>query len=137
MDRSFTARWDNTQLRGLKTACHVSASSGNATQSRVQYSALWDTGAARSVIAQRIVDRLELKPVRTAHLIGVHGVQETETYSVDVFLPNGVEFYGLEVIKGNPPAFWWDMLIGMDIISRGDFSLKQRGVYTELSFSVP
>jgi hypothetical protein len=37
----------------------------------------------------------------------------------------------------NPGKVWWDVLIGMDLISIGEFSVKNVNGKTEWSFSVP
>ncbi len=64
-------------------------------------------------------------------------MQKTEFYLVNIYLPDKVTFYNLTVFKGTPPDGWWDMLIGMDIISAGNFSVTNVNSKTEFSFSIP
>ena len=127
-------------FRVLKTPCHVSRSfdpaKGFPNLVRVQFKAIWDTGAATSVITQRVVEACGLKPTRTASLRCPQGVLKTEAYLANIYLPNQVAFAGLTVIKGNPPKGWWDVLIGMDIISAGDFSVTKVNSNTEFSFRI-
>jgi hypothetical protein len=78
-----------------------------------------------------------LEPMRTATVHGVHGVQKTEVYMVNIYLPNYVAFYKIPVFIGNYLGGGWDMLIGMDIIAAGNFSVKNVNSKTEFSFSVP
>jgi len=46
-------------------------------------------------------------------------------------------FCNVLVIKNNPPENWWDVLIGMDIIAAGEFSVKNMNSNTEFSFRFP
>lgn len=139
MDKSFTIGADGL-LRVLKTPCHVSRSfdpaKGLPDCAPIQFEAIWDTGAATSVITQRVVDACGLRPMRTGYLRGMEGVQKTELYLVNIYLPGNMAFHELPAIKGNPPKGWWNVLIGMDIISSGDFSVTNRGSRTEFSFRV-
>lgn len=57
------------------------------------------------------------------------------SYAVNVKLPNEVEFQGLRVILGNLRSY--DVLIGMDIISLGDFAITHPGNETKFSFRIP
>jgi hypothetical protein len=66
---------------------------------------------------------------------GVFGPQETETYVVNIGLPHGVMFTGAIVTKG--AILGADVLIGMDIISRGDFAVTNAGGFTKFSFRTP
>jgi hypothetical protein len=140
MDKGFTITSEGGLFRVLKTACGISQSfdsaKGMPNLVPVQFEAIWDTGAATSVITQRVVDACGLKPTRTASLRGPQGVLKTEAYMANIYLPNQVAFAGFTVVKGNPPKGWWDVLIGMDIIGQGDFSVINRGSCTEFSFRV-
>lgn len=59
-----------------------------------------------------------------------------ETYLIDIGLPNGVGFMAVKVSKAllGPGS---DVLIGMDIISQGDFSITNQSGTTVFSFRVP
>ena len=67
---------------------------------------------------------------------GVHGPQLCSTFLVNVLLPNGVQIANLVVTEGKLTQ-GTDVLIGMDIISMGDFTLTQRGGTTWMSFRMP
>lgn len=64
------------------------------------------------------------------------GLSEVETYLIDVGLPNSVGFRAVTVSKAilGPGS---DVLIGMDIISSGDFSITNQNGNTVFSFRVP
>ena len=56
-------------------------------------------------------------------------------YTINVKLPNDVEFQALPVILGNLPGY--DMLIGMDIIGLADFAITHPAGETKFSFRIP
>lgn len=144
MDRSFTVKSANGLLSSLAIPCHVSQSSGPATGvrdcARIQFDAMWDTGATKSVITQRVVDACGLKPIRAIRPVlmqGVDGLEKSEAYVVNIYLPDKITAREFTVFLKNPGDVWWDVLIGMDIISAGDFSIKNVNGNTEWSFSIP
>lgn len=62
-------------------------------------------------------------------------MHEAETYLVNIFLPNKVMFTGVRVTKGAFPGA--DVLIGMDIIAAGDFSVTNCDGTTTFSYRHP
>ena len=69
--------------------------------------------------------------------LGVVGSEiPAETYLVNVALPNQVGFPGVPVAKSELVA-GSDVLIGMDIITRGDFSITNVGGRTVFSYRIP
>ena len=104
------------------------------------YKAIWDTGATSTVINQKIVKALNLIPTGKAinQVVGVAGKpvrHEVNTYFVNLFLPNKVILPGLTVSEGEPGGC--DVLIGMDVIRQGDFSISNANNRTVWSFRVP
>jgi len=138
---SFTVKYSGGVARVLRTPCHVSQSfdphEGIIDCERVLFEAIWDTGATSSVITQRIIDACGLQPIGMTRVHGVHGEQETEIYLVNIYLPNGVGFHEVTVTKGHLPEGSGDMLVGMDIISSGDFSVTNTNASTVFSFRIP
>lgn len=94
-------------------------------------SALRDTGAWSSVITQKVVTALGLSPIDHVRACGVNGWYDAPVYIVDVTLPNKIKISNLLVSLGTMTAA--DMLIGMDVISMGDFKLINDG---KTSFSI-
>ena len=97
---------------------------------------LWDTGASKSSITQRIVDDLNLIPVGNTNISTANGVVAVNTYFVDFGLPNGVTVKNVLVscaYLGDDI----DILIGMDIIRHGDFSITNVNNKTTFSFRTP
>ena len=98
----------------------------------LDHSALWDTGATHSVIGLPLIESLKLTPIFREMISGVHGTQEADGFIVEIMLPNNV-------VCKNWPVMGADigphgLLIGMDIISMGDFSICE-GRY--ISYCIP
>lgn len=100
--------------------------------------ALWDTGASSSVITKATAEALKLIPTGTAMLHHAGGQSQKNTYMVNYYLPNEVEVKGILVIEcdkihdGRCGA-----IIGMDIITRGDFAITNVNGNTCVSYRVP
>ncbi|MCX5810190.1 MAG: SEC-C metal-binding domain-containing protein [Proteobacteria bacterium] len=87
------------------------------------------------MISQKVVDEWNLKPIGMAQ---VHSVTETklcETFLVSILLPNKVIMPAVRVTKGE--LVGCDVLIGMDIIARGDFAVTNKDGKTTFSFRLP
>jgi SEC-C motif/gag-polyprotein putative aspartyl protease len=101
-----------------------------------KYTAIWDTGATNTVLTQKVVDECGLKPIGMTVAHGVQGQHTTEVYLVSVGLPNGVAFRSVRVTKGNLGGAV-DVLIGMDMITRGDFAITHHNGNTCFTFRYP
>jgi len=99
------------------------------------YKGLWDTGASNTVITKKIADELGLKPTGMVEVRHAGGTDMVPTYAINIGLPNGVAFCFIKVSEGNLSDF--DVLIGMDIITKGDFSITNVDRSTSLSFRIP
>jgi predicted aspartyl protease len=142
MNRNFTVTSKDGLLTALATPCHVSQAfnpaNGISEYPRVEFNALWDTGATKSVITRRVVEACGLKPIRAIKSVliqGVDGFEKSEAYVINLSLPDKITFCDLTVVSKNPGNVWWDVLIGMDIISTGELSIKNVNSNTEWSFS--
>jgi hypothetical protein len=82
-----------------------------------------------------------LQPLRRIGPIllqGIDGVEKSQAYEINLSLPSKITIHELTVVSKNPgDMVWWDVIIGMDVISQGDFSVMNRNGKTEWSFSVP
>ena len=104
--------------------------------SSTRYQAIWDTGATGTVVTQRVIDECKLSPIGMANVSTVKGKMPAPVYLVNAILPNTVGFYNLRVIRGNVHGEA-DVLIGMDIIARGDFAVTNEDGKTVFSFQAP
>lgn len=101
-----------------------------------KYTAVWDTGATRSVITQSVVDALDLKPIGFTQVHHAQGVtKKAPEYLVNIGLPNHVMFTSVRATKGILSGI--DVLIGMDIIGSGDFAVTYFQGKTRFSFRMP
>ena len=112
----------------------------NPQQSGLLLNALWDTGATRSYIKPEVAKRLGIDKnvVSFADVTGVNSKTETKpVYKVGAFiLPNNVNVAEFHLIESNI-ASTADILIGMDLILLGDFSISNYGGKTVFCFSSP
>ncbi len=99
------------------------------------YIAIWDTGATGSAITGKIVSDLDLKPIDITLVSTANGVVKSNVFLINVYLPNKTvfEIRPTESDLGENV----DMLIGMEVITRGDFSITNRNGNTTFSFQVP
>jgi predicted aspartyl protease len=102
----------------------------------VSTNALWDTGAMMSAITPEIRDKLKAPSVDRIRLAGIHTAQEVDIVTIMIELPNRVVKKSIEVAVCNINSNA-EMIIGMDIISMGDFALSNGNDLTLFSFAVP
>lgn len=137
---SFTAKSDK-RLRVLITpvkVCQAVTPTLQAQPTPEEFIAIWDTGATNSVVTQAVIKACGLAPTGVAQTHGVHGTQLSKTYLVDLHLPNGVAVRQVRVTEGIlQGGKEGDVLLGMDIISIGDFSVTNKDGKTCFSFRVP
>ena len=102
----------------------------------IEYNALWDTGADASVITRRIEQELNLLPVGTNIVAGVNSKSNANITLVTVELPQLITVKDASVYVCDLPGEI-DMLLGIDIISRGDFVICNADNQTWFSFAYP
>lgn len=118
------------------TAVEIKNVANNQT---VETTGIWDTGATNSVITKSIAQKLGLIPISVAKVRGVHGVQDVNVYFVNITLNNkniSVSIFVTEceeLSEDNSVG----MLIGMNIITKGDFAVTNYLGNTTMSFRIP
>ena len=127
-------------LHILRSQCRISRGwkpeLGGVEPASVPFTAIWDTGAARSVISENVVHACGLTQTGMARVQGVHGPATVETYFVNIALPNNITVAGIRATKGALLS-GDDVLIGMDVISIGDFAVTNYDNATMFSFRSP
>jgi len=100
---------------------------------------LWDTGATNSVITKSMARRLCLKVVTRATVRGVHGEREVNVYYVRITLNNNNIVVNAQVTECEELSADSSigMLIGMNIITMGDFCITSYDGKTVMSFIYP
>ena len=99
--------------------------------------ALWDTGATNCAITKRMATRLGLAPSGKGTVYHANGEAEVDVYYLNLFLPN---HFVLPVIPASECVSVhgnFDFIIGMDIITLGDFSVTNLKGSTKVTFSMP
>lgn len=100
---------------------------------------IWDTGATGSAITKILAQRLGLLPISQTNVKGVHGTKTVNVYAVKIVLNNQNVSFLLPVtecdqLSDDDSACF---LIGMDVISRGDFAVSNVNNQTTMTFRVP
>jgi hypothetical protein len=109
------------------------------TQTTIQTNGIWDTGATNSVITKSMATKLGLISVNKAMVLGIHGTKEADVYFVNIKLNNENITVNAQVTEceelsaDNSVGF----LIGMNIITMGDFAITNYQGQTVMSFRVP
>lgn len=103
---------------------------------RYQTQALWDTGATHSVISRSTAQALQLKPISLTRMAHAGGTMDVPVYIVNVYLPNHVLIHTHKVIEMADNSNI-GMLIGMDIITLGDFAVTNVDGVTKISYRYP
>ena len=112
------------------------ASTTNDNGKEMAARAIWDTGATHSSINPHLASSLGLVSIDTIRVDTAGGeTKDCDVYLIDLRLPNGiliadVAVAGLDIGKD-------DFLIGMDVISRGDFAVSNFAGKTCYTFRVP
>lgn len=98
--------------------------------------AIWDTGATGCTITSKIVNELNLIPTGRKIVHTANGVATQNSFLIDLVLPNNIIFRAIEATETQSLGEF-DMLIGMNIISTGDFSITNLNGNTCMSFRIP
>jgi len=101
-----------------------------------KYKAIWDTGATGSVITEKIVKELDLMPTGMTKVSTASGERDVNTYIVSIWLPNNVVVGNVKVTEGIIHGEY-EVLIGMDIITKGDFAITNYDGKTVFTFRFP
>jgi hypothetical protein len=109
------------------------------TQCRFKAKALWDTGATESGIGKECADKLMLKtiPGKERKVLTLDGYADRNLYCADLEIPNICKFNQHEFVGHEtmlPQKI--DIVIGMDIISKGKISIYTRDDKTVFEFEM-
>lgn len=129
---AFTARYKTLSNVLMSDVKIISALENNKEKDA---KALWDTGATNSVIRPEIAKALNLQIVGKCPSSTPSGTYIVNVYFINILLPNRVLIEELLVSEGIMANC--DILIGMDIISRGDFVVSNFDKKTAFSFRIP
>lgn len=133
--RAFTCT-GTTVLSKLQTNVQVHSDfRTDQSEHSLTWKAVWDTGATNTCISHRIVDDLHLTPIGKTNVRTANELVETNVYCIDIMLPNKLT---IKDVRAQALALYdCDLLIGMDIIKFGDFSVTTNNGKTIFSFRTP
>lgn len=127
----FTEKYDKIQKRLINSA--VVESSSNVLPAKAQ----WDTGATGTCISKELVKKLDLLPTGKVNVSTPSGIGTMNKYIINLILNNEVRIQNLIVMDSEIGKQGIDVLIGMDIISIGDFAVSNYEGKTQFSFRIP
>ncbi|MDR1072518.1 MAG: retroviral-like aspartic protease family protein [Treponema sp.] len=130
--KAFTVKSNKRALAAIKTGVVVSARNGG----RKEAVAVWDTGATVSRISNEVIKELGVSPFGYRYVGTANGLMKCGKYEISLYLPNSVVFQDI-IVSGFSGGENIDMLIGMDIINAGDFSITNANGVTVASFRIP
>ncbi|MBS1777851.1 MAG: SEC-C domain-containing protein [Bacteroidetes bacterium] len=139
---AFTIHEDSI-LREIITSCQVSipwhptVNPGTQPPPLTNAKALWDTGASNCVITKRLIDALGIQPFTKATVHHGGGTTQCGVYKINIVLPNNVIIPYVNATEGQATTGGFDMIIGMDLITMGDFAITNLGGKTMVSFRTP
>ena len=107
-----------------------------ASAPRFRAAAIWDTGTSSSCISERFAREHDLHPVDTGVGYSASEPMPISWYVLDVYLSADIVIRGLRVAAFPLEKHNIDFLIGMDIISRGDLSVRNVHGKTVVSFEI-
>ena len=94
-----------------------------------------DTGATSTMISELVAEELRLYPCGEISVSGVHGTNRSDLYFVDIaFGDYRIPNHRVSGAKGNAG---FDILIGMDILSMGEFEFVRFGGRQIFLFGIP
>ena len=99
--------------------------------------ALWDTGATNCAITKAKADQLGLPRTGKAKVGHADGESIQDVYSLNLHLPNKLIIPMVRATECKSAYGNFDFIIGMDIITLGDFALTNLGGISTISFRVP
>ena len=101
--------------------------------------ALWDTGATFSSISKELAEKLQLSPKGIYQTHSANDSKISNGYDIFLILNKDTNYiFPITVtIADNIHNMGIDMLIGMDVITQGDFAISTYNGETCFSFRVP
>jgi hypothetical protein len=127
----FTEKYNSIQKKLINSAV---VEHGNETVSVISQ---WDTGATGTCISKGLVEKLGLLPTGMVKAHTPSGIGVMNKYMINLILNNEVRVTNLSVMDSEIGKQGIDVLIGMDIISLGDFAISNYDGKTQFSFRIP
>lgn len=127
----FTEKYKSIQRKLINSAVVESE------KEHVPVKAQWDTGATGTCISKELANKLKLIPTGLVNVHTPSGIGTMNKYMINLVLNNEVRFVNLSAMDSEIGKQGIDVLIGMDIISNGDFAVSNYDGKTYFSFRLP
>lgn len=101
-----------------------------------KFNAIWDTGATNTVITKNVIEQCDLKPIGMTEVSTAAGKINADVFLLSIFLPNKICFSSIRATEGDISGDC-DVLIGMDLIIKGDFVITNTNGETTFTFRIP
>ena len=134
MSTTYTKRFDQI-MNSILVECLIQLPNSNQTTEEKQ-SALWDTGANITCISTRLAKKLQLKASDEA----IISVANNRLFRAGIFYVQlRVGDFTIPLIKvlGIPMDESKDVIVGMDVSSKGDLAITNYNGKTVISFREP
>lgn len=99
--------------------------------------AKWDTGATVTCISHELARDIGVEPDSAYRVATSNGTSIENGYRVGIVLPNGIELSDVSVLESDIHGAGVDVLIGMDVMTLGDFSISSCDGHTQFTFRIP
>ena len=127
----------NGVVNQLLIDCAITKPSEDIANVAQNIKALWDTGAEMTCISSALVESLSLKPEDTTKITGAENKPfDANVYSVQLVMGRFVIPH-LRVAELSMDNKSHDIIIGMDVIGRGDLTITNYDRKTCLTFRQP
>ena len=127
----FTEKYNSIQKRLINSA--IIESEGHVVPVKAQ----WDTGATGTCISKNLVKSLDLVPTGMVQVQTPSGTATLNKYIINLILNQELRITGVPVMDSEIGNQGIDVLIGMDIISVGDFAVSNFDKKTQFTFRIP
>ena len=101
-----------------------------------KFEAIWDTGATNTAASSAVIAKLGSQPITFTHIATGGGIVTAPVHLLNIVLPNNVIIPNITVTELKDLNSC-DVLIGMNVITRGDFALTHVDGKTCFSFRMP
>lgn len=134
---AFTSSFDNIHMLITLIGIEIYIPDEEDILAPLTIKALWDTGASMSAISSKTASDLNLEPITMIDVRHADGMSRKNLYKVNITLPNNFLIKDVKVMEADLKGNDFDALIGMDIITLGDFSITNIDQKTKFSFRIP
>lgn len=136
---AFTIDIPNNHRHAIVIEIHLEfpiLANGKLATASVKTHALIDTGANGSCVSSRLASACHLNRIASVKVNSINGRIVMPVYKTDLILPNNLRFQDIPVMEF-PGGSDFEVIIGMDILSKGDVAITNANNETVFSMRIP